>query len=829
MYIFVRLFFVFQLLFFFTGISAQFTIKGKVTDAYTNEPVAYANVIFKGTTTGITTDFNGEYVLHGKKADSLYVSFLGYETRVVAISDTARVIDVQLNPSVYELDEIVVRPGENPAHRILRRVWEANDKNNTENLEAFQYENYSRSTIFFRKFNYKDSVSIIRPLKKEFKDYSVSTGDEGIPALPGYISESVSDVYYLRFPKHEFVNIRAVNSKGLAFENTDMVSQLTSKQVNFNFFNNSVPVIDKSFVSPLSRFGLIYYKYYLIDSMFIDNHFCFEIHVVPKHKESPVFKGSIWITDTTFALKRISVEVDKKADLNFIQRIKIQQDYEPFGSAWFPVKTRFMADASNIYITGYSEKRDIIVNQPKNLSFYDRELKMDLEGYDYADDFWQKQRENSFEHLDSLANHRLKDLKNIRKISLTSKLIEAGIKGYYNFGSFEAGPYLLLYGYNNVEGSRIRVGGRTNNNLGKRIILEGYIAYGFGDEKMKGSMQTDVFLRKKSWTKAGIQYRNDIEHIGSIDEFYSKDAFLSLASNFGGTNKLAWSETIRGWLESDFFNDLNGKLVFTRKTFEPVSPDFYFAYLTETKSVSRNSYVSGEIGISLNYHPKVTYVLDGLRRFPVNFNKYPSFTVDYFMGIKGLLNSDFNYRKISAGIFHNFTMGALGMMVYDINFSHVFDPLPYPMLNILSGNQSVFRSNRTYNLMNYGEFVSSETLELFYSYHMDGLILNRIPLIKKLNWRTVTTGHFAFGSFGNENGIYDPVTNPEGIIPRTDAEGNEITRFYTITYKKPYAELSYGIENIFKFFRIDLIQRLNYLNNPDVKQFGLKLSGVFRF
>jgi hypothetical protein len=131
--------------------------------------------------------------------------------------------------------------------------------------------------------------------------------------------------------------------------------------------------------------------------------------------------------------------------------------------------------------------------------------------------------------------------------------------------------------------------------------------------------------------------------------------------------------------------------------------------------------------------------------------------------------------------------------------------------------------------MNYGEFVLDEALELIMSYHMNGIILNKIPLIKKFRWRTVATAHLAFGSFNDKmNGFYDPGTNPLGILPDS-VNGNRLTRFNTLSFDRPYVELSYGIENIFRFLRIDLIQRLTWLENPDAHRFAVKISGVFRF
>jgi Family of unknown function (DUF5686)/CarboxypepD_reg-like domain len=802
--------------------TGQTTLTGKVTDAQTLEPLAFANVVFKGANNGAVTEFDGSYTLTGKpKEDSIIVVLIGYESKTIRIKrDTVQVIDVQLHPSMFTLEEITVTPGENPAHILLRKVWKNNASNNIEKLSAYQYENYSRSTVFLRKFSYKpDEERTFNPFSKEFDEFAVKTGDEDIPALPSYISESLSDNYYLKSPKREYIHIKAVNSQGIAFENTDMVAQLISKQENFYFFDNNIPIIDKSFISPLSRFGLLYYKYYIVDSMVLDNkYFCYEINVIPKREEDPVFHGTMWITDTTFALKRISVEIGKKAELNFIQRAKIQQDYEPVDSgAWFPVETRFMADAANIFVNNYSLKSNIIVNKPVDPGFYSSELKVSYDAQDYSPDFWKSNRVNSLERIDSLAFQQIDSLKGIPKVRITAKLIEASIRGYYNFGPFEMGPYILIYGRNPVEGNRFRLGGRTNIAFSKKWILEGYLAYGTRDGRFKGSGQAEYFLWKEHWFKTGIQYRNDIENVGSLDEFYSQSSFLTFATTFGGSDKMAWSQVIRTWLESDLLKGLQGKIVFTNKTFDPVSPDFNFAWITDTGTMNlATSYITSEIGLILRYQPKATYILDGIRRFPVNFNKYPAFSIGYLKGFKDVINGDFNYRKLIADISQSFTAGGAGALVYDIRFTKVFDPLPYPLLITLAGNQTLFRTNRTYNLMNYSEFVLDEALEIFLSYHMDGLILGRIPLIKKLQWRSVVTAYSAFGGYDKEkNALYNPESN--------------LSAFHTLSYENPYIEVSYGIENIFKFFRVDLVQRITYLDNPDVHHFALKISGVFRF
>jgi hypothetical protein len=816
-------------------VSGQTTVKGRVTDAGTFEPVIFANVIFKGTFIGVKTDFDGNFTLSGTTgSDSIIISFIGYETRAIGIKHgISQNLDVQLHPALYTLSEVRITPGENPAHILLRKVWEKSDFNSIEKLSAYQYENYSRSTVFLRKFGSKsDEERKFTLFAREFDEYSVNTGDEGIPALPSYITESLSDNYYLKSPKSEFIHIKATNSDGIAFENTDLVAQLVTKQENFYFPDNTVKIVDKSFISPLSRFGLLYYKYYIVDSILLDNkYYCYEIRVIPKRAEDPVFRGSIWINDTTFALKRISVEVDRKAELNFIQRIKIQQDYEPAGTgAWFPVRTRFMADAENIFVTNFSHITDIVVNQPFDLGFYSSEMKVSSDSREYNQEFWNSNRTNSFDHIDSLAVLQIDSLKNNHKVRVSAKLVEASVKGYYNFGWFEGGPWIMLYNHNTVEGSRFRIGGRTNSGFSKRVILEGYLAYGIRDNKFKGSLQSELFLSREHWSKFGLQYRDDIENTGAIDEFYSGSSFLTFATSFGGSDMMNRSRVMRTWLESDIFRGMTGKLVFTQRKFAPVGNGIYPAwYSDQIKTRISTTFITSELGLILRYQPKAVYVVDGVRRFPVNFNKYPVFSFQYFKGYKDIFGGDYDYEKFIIGVSEHFNMGGLGSFEYDFSFTKIPGQLPWPLLITLAGNESFFRTSRTYNLMNYGEFVLDEALELFASYHMNGIILNKIPLIKSLQWRTVVSGRAAFGSFDvKKNGFFDPINNPGGIL--FSLPGIEPPSvFNTISYDKPYAELSYGIENIFRFIRVDLVHRLTYLENPDAHRFGVRVSGEFRF
>jgi len=814
-------------------------ITGKVFDAVTMEPIAFVDVYFMNTYIGSKTDLEGAYEFTTDKPnDSLTARFMGYISSTKPIKKgESQVIDFQLVPSPITLNEVVILPGENPAVTILKKVWKNKKKYNIDRLDAYQYESYSKTQVYLRRL-FNPGKKIDTTSDKIINKFTIPTDDLNYPALPVYMSEVASDVYEIKNPLREKVVIKAVKTNSLAAIETDMVTQLIQKSVKYNFNNNFVKILDKDFVSPISTAGLFYYKYYLTDSLFIDGKRCYEIKVKARRKEDLTFNGTIWINDTTFALKRISVEVDKEANLNFVKRIKIQQSLEPVDSgAWIPVKTRIVADAVNIFINAYIVNSKIVINKPRGLSFYDKELEVADSAYNSKQEFWDKIRPEKLEKTDISTSSKIDSLKKRLKIRVLAKLTSASVKGFYNLGKFELGPFVLFYGNNNVEGSRFRLGFKTNSDFSKNWILKGYLAYGTKDNKFKYSGQVERFLSRKSWTKVGVVYTQDVDRMGSSDDFFNYSTFLSFTSSFGGSDKISSTKVGRLWIESDLFRGFTQKILFTNKYISPLSPDYFFEYYTDKNKTRTSSEINlSEITFSSIYQPKATFIIDKNERFQVALKQSPVFSFNYTVGLKGVLNSDFYYHKASVDFRHRLPIGGIGIFIYSFRLAKAFTPLPYPLLNMYAGNETIIRSDRTYNLMNYGEFIADQSLEFFCSFRLDGLILDKIPLIKKLGLRTVATAHIAYGSFDEKkNGTYNAVTNPEGILPEFDIYGNKLTGFNTLSYKKPYVEVSYGIENIFKIFRVDFIHRLSYLDNINpinlkkVSAFGIKIGGTFRF
>lgn len=810
----------------------QIAITGRVIDANTLEPIAFANVYFPHTHQGTVTDFEGHFRLETEQAgDSLKASFIGYKSVVKPIEMEAQTIHFHLTPSMVGLDEVVVYSGENPALAVMRKVKENKAVHNSDRLDAFTYQSYVKTQVFLRRlFDRKATPTGV------FAKHGMAADTTTRPALPVYLSETFSDVYRLKSPRREKVVVKAIKTNSLADIDTDILTQLIQKNTHYHFYDNYVRILDKNFISPISDNGLFYYDYYLNDSLYIDTTFCYQLRLVPKREEDLVFSGTIWISKSDYALRRISVEVGEKTNLNFVNRIQIQQDLSPTpAGTWYPAKTRIMADAINIFIRSYIANTHFESHEPHALLFYDAELQVTDTAYQADENVWRKTRTEDSGTEDEVVRNHIGALQQMGRMRFITGLVNMSVKGYYNLGQLEIGPYLMVYNYNELEKHRFQMGLRTNSAFSKKWMANAHLAYGTGDGQFKYHVRLERFLSRKSWTKAGAHYTMDVERLGARDAFYSPDAFLSFAHAFGGADKMNHIRTARLWLETDLFRGFSQKIIFKNKSYSPASSDYFFAFFADdNKTVPKSHLRTSEITFTSIYQPRATFIIDKNERIPVALKKAPVFTLNYHLGVGGVFGSDFDYHKASIGIRQTILLGGIGLLTYNLNLAKSFTPLPYPLLIMFPANESVFRTENSFNLMRYGEFIADKSLTLFLTFRQEGFILDKIPLIKRLRLRSAATLGLAGGGFDHKvNGVYDPVLNPKGILSAVDAKGHPITMFNTLESSLPYVEVSYGIENIFRLIRLDAFHRLTYLeaneNGEKPKAFGLKLSAVFRF
>ena len=821
--------------------SQKVIIDGKITDAKTNETIPFANIFIPGTTIGTISDFEGKYNLQlSSPEDSLKVSCVGYlsKAKPILVRGIQR-LDFQLSPTSIAIPEIFIKPGENPAHRIIREAIKNKESLNITNLDAYETETYSRTEIALNNisdgFKQKKSVRQFKPL---FDSLMVSAGEDGSLVLPILFTETLSDVYYLKKPERKKEVIKGSNVKGVGIEHTsDFISQMAGTSFHdYNFNNNWIKILDKNVMSPIANGSFSYYKFYLTDSVFIDDKLCFEIRVIPKRSNDVVFSGVIWIQDEVFALKRIVVDIGKNADLNLIENFKVQQDLFPIDSnIWVPRKTRVLVDFSQVSDSAfgmlarfYISNENYVINKPKDLKFYSDKLDYKYDARDHDEEYWQLKRPEKLSQVDKNIYSSIDSINNFPRVRTYVDVIETLVNGYYRVGGFEIGPYLLIYGNNAVEGSRFRMGFRTNADFSKKWIFKAYAAYGTKDAKIKYSATVERFLSRKNWTKVGVMYKNDVEGLGVIDNFYEVNNLFALTTQLGLIDKMREIKLYRVWFESDLFPGFNQKIAFSKDYFSPLG-NYVFEYFDDDTKTTRTSIInSTEFTLVSRYAPKEKVVISNNTRIGIESQKAPMLTLTYNLGIKGFLGGDFNYHKLSLRINQKVKLFAMGRFRYEIEASKVFNQLPYPILQVLPGNETFIYSKKAYNMMNFLEFVSDQNVSLKFFYNFEGSLLGKVPLLKKLKLRAVASTNMVYGSLRMENRFYDPETNPQGILPKTTLSGVPLTTYRTFEKGKPFIEVSYGIENIFKILRIQVFHRLTYLYE-DAPRWGIKGSIFFMF
>ncbi|GGN01687.1 hypothetical protein GCM10010967_40150 [Dyadobacter beijingensis] len=814
---------------------SQTTIKGRVTDASTGDPIPFANVGIRGQPGGTTTNFDGIYTISfAQPADSIAVTYVGYATRSKAILPNLveQVIDFQLAPGTTQLREVRISAGENPAYAILRKIVARKKANNADELPAYEYEAYNKIQIDID--NLSKGFRDRKPVKKMthiLDQFDEVKGENGETIIPIFISESVSDVFYRRDPlkKKEVINKTKVSGVGLT--DGSVVSQLIGSTFQqYNFYNNWLNVLQKDFVSPISDNWRLYYEYFLADSVANGTRYDYQIDFEPRQKQDLAFTGSMWIDGHTFALTQIDASVTRQANLNYIDRIKIQQSYEPSedGKTWLPRKTRVLIDideptpqAAGMLLKFYSAQSRYKTGQPREPRFYDTAIELKDDYRDHDSTFWIKSRPEDLSPTEKLTFELIDSLKALPVVKTYTELLNIFVNGYKRIDKWniDVGPYLFLYANNKVEGNRFRLGFRTDPGFSKKWIFSGYAAYGTRDRAFKYGGGVDYIISRKPWTMAGIAYAKDLERLGLTAETIGPSTIFGALSRFGAFRRPYWQQDFSGYFKREVVKGLTGSVQVRHRTFDPLFP---FTYRTDPRAGERSPVKSAfditEVNFEARLAQRETFLLNDNERISMGNGNFPAFTLRYTHGFKHLLGGDFDYNKFSFNIRQSFRAGVIGRTYYYVTLGYIPSTLPYPLLYTPLGNESLFYVENAYNLMRYFEFVSDRYFSLRMEHNFEGFILNRIPAIKRLKLRMLATGRLFYGSLRDSN---------QSLTTTTDESGQKILTFSPLN-GKPYIELGYGIDNIFRTGRVDFIHRLTYLDNPSVTPFAVKISFWFK-
>jgi len=808
----------------------EIVVRGKVTDASSGDPIPFVNVVFKGTGTGGTTNFDGNFLVRTtKRVDSIVVSYIGYKSKTKAITKAEETINIQLEEVVTHLQEVVVKSGENPAFPILRNVINNKNRNDKRNLIAYEYDTYTKSEVDIDNISEKlRQKKVMRKIAAVLDSIDRVVGEDGKPILPLFITESLSKFYYRDNPSLRSEQILKTKINGVGLEDGSMVTQLVGSTFQeYNFYQNWLTIINKNFVSPIADGWRLYYDYDLLDSLDIGGEFCYHLDFYPKSPHELAFTGSMWITKKEYAIKQIEVTVGSKANINFIDRIKIQQELLATSAGpWLPIKNRVLIDVSEISKNSagllakfYTSNKNFVINQPKPPSFYEKRIQVAEEAQLVEDEkYWDSVRHEPLTQTEKNVHAMIDTLKNIPVVKTYTEIFKAMVDGYYDFGKVEVGPYLRTMAWNTIEGVRVQGGFKTNRHYSKKMIYGGFLAYGFKDSRFKFSVYAQRILSRDRWTTLTIRGGTDMVRLGIDEDALNANPLFLTAARWGNFRRAFYYNEGYVAIQRELFKGFSQKVSFRHWTFDPT---FKFGYLenpADINSAVLEKVVASEIAFESRYVRDETFIQNGNQRVSLGLKKWPAITLRYTHGIRGLFGSTFNYDKVRLSLDKRIRLGPLGVGFLNLSGEYIFNTLPYPLLAVHLGNQSPIYSQFTYNLMNFGEFVSDSYVSMRYRQYLEGLLLNRIPLLNKLQWRLVGTANIIYGSLRDSN---------RELISEVTSLGTK-TLFTGYFTGDPYVEMGYGVENIFKFFRVDFVHRLTYLNNPRARNFGVLFTIQFK-
>ena len=820
----------------------QTVISGKVTDSRTGDPIPFANIVVNGTTSGTNTDFSGYYQLTlSDPADSITASYLGYEPRTKSITAGTQVINFQLSENVQNLEEMVFVAEENPAFAILRNVVRNKKTNDKRSLSAYQYESYTKIEIDLDNLTDRfRKRRLVKKVKQVIDSVDQIAGEDGEAILPLFISESISEFYFRGKPELKKEFIKKTKISGVGIEDGTLVSQVIGSTFQeYNFYQNWLKIWNKEFVSPIADGWKGYYDVFLMDSLTIGGHFCYRIDIYPKRSGDLAFNGSLWITKEGFAIKQVDLWVDRVTNLNFIEKLRIQQELEPSEAGpWIPIRTRVLTDfqlmkefgfqqeMTGILAKFYISNKEIEVNSPHPIRFYDQKIEMAEDVRTPDELFWEQNRHDPLTTTEQNVMIMIDTMKQIPPVKRATDLITYLGSGYIDLGKkFEAGPYLLFYANNNIEGHRIRFGGRTTIDFSNKWILHGYLAYGTRDQEFKYGAGLDYIISRKPWTEIGVYSTRDIQQIGlTFDDVFGQVrliAFETFFRNLDYRTPYSLREN-RIHFKKELLRGLNQKIILRNRQYRPIDLDSTFNYAYRVDPTSAESelvqdFQTTELTLETRYGRDERWIQNDNERQSLGAVNSPIITLRYTLGLEGVLGGDFTYHKAALNITKSLKMGFLGVSDLSLTGSKLFGDVPLPLLSGHLGNESLYYVSIAYNTMGFSEFVSDAYVSLNYQHHFEGFLLNRIPLFKKLKWRAVGTMNALMGSVREDNLNLHSDTGINGLPnPPIRALGDD-----------PYLELGYGIENIFRVFRIDAIHRLTYLDDSQGDKFALKFSFNF--
>ncbi len=812
------------------------TKAGGIVKDESGSPVAFANVIFKNSTEGTITNDNGRFYLESDDSyQTLSVSFIGYETKDIPL--TARVnynMGIVLAESKEQLDEVVVYVGKqskknNPAIDILKKIWARKRINGLRKFKQYRYDKYEKIEF---DLNTIDSAlmksSVFKGMEFIFADLDTSR-ITGKTYLPIFLNETFSKIYGDNVLNEEKEDVMGSKNSGFS-NNQAIIGFVEDLYTDYDIYNNYLKFFDKSFTSPLSRTGVDTYNYVLSDSAYIDNKWCYNIIYYPRRKNELTFKGDFWVNDTTFAIKKINLEVTKSANINWVKDIYIEQDFEVVNDSVFLLKRDYMLSdfsyskkeqSKGVYGKRTTVYANYTFNIPKPGKFYENVADpFDPAVFSRDSIFWKNNRLEALNKDESGIYKLLDTLKTVPKFRTYYDVVSILGSGYVEIDKWDLdiGSMYDLFGYNEAEGIRVRAGVRTYFGQNDPWRLEGYMAYGFMDQKFKHGFSAKFLVDRKSRLILSGGNRRDVEQLGlsltSTNDVLGRSIASSSLVSVGSNDRLTNINLSTFNIEIEPLTNFRILFGGSFRTLDSALPDaFSLDYLDPDSPTGISSEIKQfDLNTTLIFTPGKRTIGYGVERRDINDN-YSTLLLNYSKGLKGFLESDFDYEKIQFSYTQPWQIGGIGRLRSTIEVGKTFGEVPLGLLNVIPGNQTIFSLYNTFPNLNFYEFVTDTYTSLHLEHNFNGRLLSRIPFMRNWDLREIVGVRGVWGQLSDENITLSSPTNIPLMAPND----------------KIYWEYSFGVGNIFRIFRIDFNFRGNYLDNPNARPFSVTGSFGFSF
>jgi hypothetical protein len=770
-------------------------VVGQVLSGEDKTPIASVNVRFKNFGKGTQTNEEGYFMIRNRGYQTtLLFTAVGYRPYEIKIKRGKSVgIQVELESDDVMLQEIMVMQNNDSALDWIKRVRQHKKQNDYSKLTKLTTLSSEQILILLSKINQR---KVNKKIYEQLQKGALQTADSSL-TIPLYMTEN----RYQQIGSEK--KLMQKNSFCSPKISENSIAKLLAELNNsINFYENTITLFGKSFISPLSNTGSLYYNFYLIDSLITPTGKQYEIRFRTKNAKNLAFNGQVWIDSTTLAITEIDAELPQKANINYIHHLHITQKFEAIPNHIWRRTNESMSINMNFALLADSlhPKPEIMLKRSAQFHYTDSV-------------FEQPEKFANGNYSQDTLELKMSELNKTPAMRTAKWVAELIIAGYIPVGKIDIGQFSQITSLNDQEGLRITLPVRTNEHLWKNICLGGSVGYALKNEAFKYSGLAQYRLLGEKKRMFGFSYTNDYRRvdynfnalvfrgyplIDHGEELSSAVLAFKLPSKVSLLNEYTFS----------FFNDWNRDIESTfyvrsnRLFANPTLPmgKGLFNYRTLQQQ-------SGVITTRFSFDERTSE--DHLHRSYIR-NYKPIFFATFEYGKYQLGSNTGNYGKIIATIKQNKKLD-IGLLNYTLETGALMGSVPYPLLQIPPGSETYGYGLYHYNMMNYMEFAADRYLNFHGELVMNGLILNQIPLIKNLNLREMFSYNFAYGSLRDSH--RNLLDYPVQLQPLTD----------------PYREVGIGVTNILRLFSIQSMWRLSNLNKNGVVPWGIRGSLNIRF